>query len=89
MHERNCFIPVLFVCVVVSWWGGSHLFRPYEAPGLLIPDFLYLFPDISHVKDYDTYMISNHFVLFEPSWDAWYPGGAGGNFFVPAKPQVC
>eukprot|EP00290_Baffinella_frigidus_P019788 CAMPEP_0180204622 /NCGR_PEP_ID=MMETSP0987-20121128/8521_1 /TAXON_ID=697907 /ORGANISM="non described non described, Strain CCMP2293" /LENGTH=1488 /DNA_ID=CAMNT_0022160147 /DNA_START=98 /DNA_END=4564 /DNA_ORIENTATION=+ len=28
------------------------------------------------------------FVLFEPSSDAWYPGGAGGNFFVPTKPQA-
>jgi hypothetical protein len=25
------------------------------------------------------------FVLFEPSSDVWYPGGAGGNFFCPCK----
>ncbi len=28
------------------------------------------------------------FVLFEPSTDSWYPGGAGGNFYVPVAKEA-
>eukprot|EP00960_Hanusia_phi_P022117 655292-Hanusia_phi.AAC.2 len=30
-------------------------------------------------------LIGIRFVLFEPDRDNWYPGGAGGNFFLPVK----
>jgi len=32
--------------------------------------------------------IGIRFVLWEPSSDMWYPGGAGGNFFVPLEKQA-
>jgi hypothetical protein len=32
--------------------------------------------------------IGIRFVLFEPSSDSWYPGGAGGNFFVPIAKEI-
>eukprot|EP00291_Cryptomonas_curvata_P021640 CAMPEP_0172172742 /NCGR_PEP_ID=MMETSP1050-20130122/12626_1 /TAXON_ID=233186 /ORGANISM="Cryptomonas curvata, Strain CCAP979/52" /LENGTH=1504 /DNA_ID=CAMNT_0012844337 /DNA_START=29 /DNA_END=4543 /DNA_ORIENTATION=- len=30
-------------------------------------------------------LIGLRLVMFEPSTDQWYPGGAGGNFFVPIR----
>eukprot|EP00292_Cryptomonas_paramecium_P002089 CAMPEP_0113682442 /NCGR_PEP_ID=MMETSP0038_2-20120614/12666_1 /TAXON_ID=2898 /ORGANISM="Cryptomonas paramecium" /LENGTH=1530 /DNA_ID=CAMNT_0000601513 /DNA_START=87 /DNA_END=4675 /DNA_ORIENTATION=- /assembly_acc=CAM_ASM_000170 len=30
-------------------------------------------------------LIGLRFTMFEPSSDRWYPGGAGGNFFVPIR----